>query len=352
MMWGSNVPVTRTPDAHWMAEARYRGQKVVAVSPDYADNTKFADEWMHPHPGHRRRARHRDGPRHPQGVLRRPADGRSSPTTSRKFTDLPFLVTLNETGRRVRPARSSSRAADLGDRSGENARLEDRSCSTTRPGEPDRPERLARLPLEQSGRGQSGTSTSATSCPGSPCTADGRPASRCCCPRFEAEGGTARRGPTRGRAPRRARPRGSAADGLVTTVFDLMLAQYGVRRARVCPGEWPASYEDAATPGTPAWQETLTSVPAAQARARGAGVRRRPPRSPQGRCMILMGAGTNHWFHSETDLPGLPRAAQLTGCQGRNGGGWAHYVGQEKCRPVTGWATLASASDWSGRRGR
>ena len=25
MMWGSNVPVTRTPDAHWMAEARYRG---------------------------------------------------------------------------------------------------------------------------------------------------------------------------------------------------------------------------------------------------------------------------------------------------------------------------------------
>ena len=46
MMWGSNVPITRTPDAHWMAEARYRGTKVVTVSPDYADNTKFADEWM------------------------------------------------------------------------------------------------------------------------------------------------------------------------------------------------------------------------------------------------------------------------------------------------------------------
>jgi nitrate reductase alpha subunit len=38
MLWGSNVPVTRTPDAHWMAEARYRGQKVVVVSPDYAVN--------------------------------------------------------------------------------------------------------------------------------------------------------------------------------------------------------------------------------------------------------------------------------------------------------------------------
>ena len=51
VMWGSNVPVTRTPDAHWMTEARYRGQKVVAVSPDYADNVKFADEWLAAQPG-------------------------------------------------------------------------------------------------------------------------------------------------------------------------------------------------------------------------------------------------------------------------------------------------------------
>ena len=36
----------------------------------------------------------------------------------------------------------------------------------------------------------------------------------------------------------------------------------------------------------------------------------------------------------------------LTGSMGRNGGGWAHYVGQEKCRPVTGWATMAGATDW------
>jgi nitrate reductase / nitrite oxidoreductase, alpha subunit len=37
VLWGSNVPVTRTPDAHWMTEARYRGQKVVVCSPDYSD---------------------------------------------------------------------------------------------------------------------------------------------------------------------------------------------------------------------------------------------------------------------------------------------------------------------------
>ena len=51
IMWGSNVPMTRTPDAHWMTEARYRGQKVVAVSPDYAENVKFADEWVASAPG-------------------------------------------------------------------------------------------------------------------------------------------------------------------------------------------------------------------------------------------------------------------------------------------------------------
>ena len=46
IMWGANVPLTRTPDAHWVSEVRYRGTKVVTVSPDYADNTKFADEWL------------------------------------------------------------------------------------------------------------------------------------------------------------------------------------------------------------------------------------------------------------------------------------------------------------------
>ena len=57
--------------------------------------------------------------------------------------------------------------------------------------------------------------------------------------------------------------------------------------------------------------------------------------------MILMGAGTNHWFHSDTIYRAFLALTTLTGCQGVNGGGWAHYVGQEKCRPVTGWAQLA-----------
>ncbi|WP_131809811.1 molybdopterin-dependent oxidoreductase, partial [Mycolicibacterium fortuitum] len=66
----------------------------------------------------------------------------------------------------------------------------------------------------------------------------------------------------------------------------------------------------------------------------------------KGRSMILMGAGTNHWFHSDQIYRSFLTLVMLTGCQGVNGGGWAHYVGQEKCRPVTGWATLAFGLDW------
>ena len=46
---------------------------------------------------------------------------------------------------------------------------------------------------------------------------------------------------------------------LVTTVLDLTLAQYGVGRPGL-PGAWPAGYDDAEQPYTPAWQERLTGV--------------------------------------------------------------------------------------------
>ncbi len=73
IMWGSNVPVTRTPDAHWMTEARYRGQKVVVVSPGLRRQREVRRRVAGDRPGHRRRAGDGDGPRDPQGVLRRPA---------------------------------------------------------------------------------------------------------------------------------------------------------------------------------------------------------------------------------------------------------------------------------------
>ena len=41
--WGSNVPQTRTPDAHFFTEVRYKGAKTVAVTPDYSEVAKLSD---------------------------------------------------------------------------------------------------------------------------------------------------------------------------------------------------------------------------------------------------------------------------------------------------------------------
>ena len=65
-----------------------------------------------------------------------------------------------------------------------------------------------------------------------------------------------------------------------------------------------------------------------------------------GRSMIIMGAGICQWFHGDATYRAVLALLLLTGSMGRNGGGWAHYVGQEKCRPVTGWAAMAMGTDW------
>ena len=49
--WGSNVPQTRTPDAHFFVESRYNGTKVVAITPDYSEVAKLSDLWLHPKQG-------------------------------------------------------------------------------------------------------------------------------------------------------------------------------------------------------------------------------------------------------------------------------------------------------------
>jgi nitrate reductase / nitrite oxidoreductase, alpha subunit len=46
ILWGSNVPQTRTPDAHFYTEARYRGLKSAVICPDYSEASKFGDIWL------------------------------------------------------------------------------------------------------------------------------------------------------------------------------------------------------------------------------------------------------------------------------------------------------------------
>ena len=115
IMWGSNIPVTRTPDAHWMAEARYRGQKVIAVAPDYADNVKFADEWLAPAPGTDGALAMAMG----HVTLKEFFVDRVTPYFDeyvKHYTDLPFLVCLEQLGDTYVPGKFLT-ASDLGDKS-------------------------------------------------------------------------------------------------------------------------------------------------------------------------------------------------------------------------------------------
>ncbi|WP_435889166.1 molybdopterin-dependent oxidoreductase [Streptosporangium canum] len=111
IMWGSDIPVTRTPDAHFMTEARYQGTEVVAVSPDYADNVKFADDWLAPHPGTDGALAMAMG----HVTLTEFFRDRQVPYFTdyiRKYTDLPFLVMLEPRGDAYMPRRFLT-AADL-----------------------------------------------------------------------------------------------------------------------------------------------------------------------------------------------------------------------------------------------
>ena len=65
-----------------------------------------------------------------------------------------------------------------------------------------------------------------------------------------------------------------------------------------------------------------------------------------GKCMIIIGAGINHWYHANLMYRAGAMALMLSGCVGRNGGGLNHYVGQEKLAPMDSWSTLAFAKDW------
>ncbi|MGD9528672.1 MAG: nitrate reductase subunit alpha [Pseudonocardia sp.] len=337
VMWGSNVPVTRTPDAHWMAEARYKGQKVVVVSPDYADNTKFADTWLPAQPGTDGALAMAMG----HVILTEFFVQRRVPffvDYVQRFTDLPFLVTLTERDGAHVPGKFLT-AADLGD---EHAAGEGAAWKTVlidgRTGEPVVPGGSLGFRYTPSGAGRWNLDLGDVAPQLTLLDPEHGETAEVLLPRFDAPDGG-------GAVLRRGVPVRRIGERLVTTVFDLMLAQYGVPRPGL-PGEWPTGYDDPAQPCTPAWQEPITSVPAAQM-IRIARELARNAEESQGRSMIIMGAGICQWFHGDATYRAVLALLMLTGSMGRNGGGWAHYVGQEKCRPVTGWATMAMATDWS-----
>ena len=337
LIWGTNLPTTRTPDAHFMVEARYRGQKVVVVSPDYAEHTKFADHWLAAEPGSDGALAMAMG----HVILKEFYVDRETPyfrDYARRFTDLPLLVTL-----RAREdgyvADRLLRASDLG---GAPAALEHADWKTVvldqATGEPAVPNGSVGHRYGASDEGSWNLRLEGIE---PALTLFDRAGERVAVdlPRFDVGEGEG------GGIVRRGVPAIRIGGQLVTTVLDLVLAQYGVGRPGL-PGDWPTGYDDGEVPCTPAWQEEITGVDGRLA-ARVAREFARNAEVTEGRSMICMGAGTNHWFHSDQVYRTFLALVMLCGCEGRNGGGWAHYVGQEKVRPLAGFQTLAFALDWT-----
>ena len=344
MMWGSNVPTTRTPDAHWMTEARYRGQKVVAVAPDYAESVKFADEWVSPAPGTDGALAMAMG----HVVLKEFFVDSTTPffeAYDKQYTDLPHLVCLEPAGSGAYRPGKFLVEGDLGGDS-ENAMWKPAVIDATT-GEVRIPHGSIGDRFGEDGVGRWNLELGDID-PALSMYRDHQGGTREAVevelPRFDAPDGKVAH-------ERRGVPVARVGERVVTTVLDLLLAQYGVARDGL-PGTWPRrtesdprGYDDPAVPATPAWQEQHTGVPSTQV-VRLAREWAQNAIDTEGRGMILLGAGVNHWFHSDQIYRAILLLTTITGTQGRNGGGWAHYVGQEKIRPIMGFQHMAFALDW------
>ncbi len=128
----------------------------------------------------------------------------------------------------------------------------------------------------------------------------------------------------------------------VATIFDLLMAQFGVQRGLI--GDYPKDYNDDVS-YTPAWQEKFTGI-ARETVIKFAREWAKTAEKTNGKCSVIIGAGINHWYHNNLHYRAAIVALMLCGCIGVNGGGLNHYVGQEKLAPIAPWATIAFALDW------
>ncbi|MCL5735980.1 MAG: nitrate reductase subunit alpha [Actinobacteria bacterium] len=330
MLWGTNLPQTRTPDAHFMVEARYKGQKVVAVSPDYAEHVRFADRWLQVRPGQDAALAMAMG----HVIFKEFFVDRQVPyfvEYVRTYTDMPFLVSLAEHGGHHVPDRFLT-AADLGDQKAEAIWMP--LVFDERTSQPSAPNGTQGFRWAEAGEGRwnldLGDISPALSLLGlSDKQVD------LALPRFDAETPV---------IMHRSVPALKIKGHLVTTVFDLLLAQCGVQRGETL-GEWPRGYDDSHEPFTPAWQERLTGISGAAVAATAREFARNAELT-RGRSMIATGAGLSHWHHSDLAYRAITTVLAACGCIGRNGGGLAHYSSQQKVAPLAGWAMVSTARDW------
>ena len=351
MLWGSNVPQTRTPDAHFYTEARYRGAKSVVVSPDYSEASKFSDVWLHPKQGTDAALAMALG----HVVLREFHLDRQAEYFEdycRQYTDMPMLVRLVKKDGRYIPERFV-RASDLDSDLGEANNPEWKTLAF------DETTDKVVVPKGSIGFrwGEDGKWNLSEEDGSSEATklkmtlimdGDHDDVANVGFPYFgnrehDHFEGTDHESVLTRRVPVK-KINLKEGEALVATVFDLFAANYGLDRG--LGGENVATSYDENVPYTPAWAEQITGVP----REHIISVAREfadNAEKTEGKSMVILGAGLNHWYHMDMNYRGIINLLVMCGCIGKSGGGWSHYVGQEKLRPQTGWLPLAFGLDWA-----
>ncbi len=335
---GSNLNMTRTPDCHFAAEARHNGTKMYVFSPDFSQVCKYADEWMSINAG-------QDGAwwmavNHV--LLKEFHHEQQTPyflQYAKQYTDSPFLVELKKKG-------ESYEAGQLL-RAGRLSKYADQENGKWKFLMWDSGDGVAKMPMGsvghrwgketgkwnlvlKDGADGSGIDPTLTFLDAN----DGEVLVRL--DDFAEGVSTARGVPVR-------KIETDEGQVLVATVYDLLMAQYGVPRG--LKGEYPESYDDEDFAYTPAWSERYTGLSRLDLVrfAREWGV---TAQHTNGKCTVIIGAGINHWYHANLMYRGAIQALIFCGCIGVNGGGLAHYVGQEKLAPGEPWGEIAFAKDW------
>lgn len=338
MTWGSNIPLTRTPDSHFLIEARYKGTKVVSIAPDYAESTAVADTWISLKVGSDAAFAMAMG----HVILNEyywgePAEFFTDYT--RHYTDFPFLVQLDKRADGSYESGRFLNGKDMG-REDKHAEfkyyvIDELTGKLVVPNGTmgDRWDNEKKWNLHEEDR-----DTGAKILPQLSVLGQFDEVVEVEFPYFGNERSE--------RVMRRMVPakRVKTKDGevLVATVYDLTLANYAVDRG--LGGECASSYDED-VPYTPKWQEKYTGVPAETCIHTAREFADNAIKT-KGKTMVIMGGGINHWYHADIVYRTILNLLLFTGSEGRNGGGWAHYVGQEKLRPAEGWARIMTATDW------
>ncbi len=336
---GSNLNMTRTPDCHFAAESRHNGTKMWVFAPDFNQVAKYADEYIPINAG-------QDGAwwmavNHV--LLREFHHEKQTPyflDYTKRYTDAPYLVEIVEREGRLRPGQML-RAGRLE----AYANIENPEWKFLMW---DEQEARPKMPM-----GSSGFRWGKEQGKWNLLLRDGldgsdiHPALTFLNASDEVaqvsiddfgEGETLERG-----VPVKRIATAAGESVMVATVYDLLMAQYGVPRGLA--GAYPADYDDESAPYTPAWSERYTGM-GRDVVIRFAREWGETARLTGGKCTIIIGAGINHWYHNNLMYRAGIHALMFCGCVGVNGGGLAHYVGQEKLAPGEPWAAIAFAKDW------